>query len=634
MATKPTKYLETFPNPAPERDYIIHIETPEFTCLCPKTGQPDFATLYLDYVPDRLCVELKSLKLYIWSYRDQGAFHEAVTDAILNDLVAAIAPRYMHLMAQFNVRGGIYTTVEAEFRKPGWTPPPAPPDYLPRENHIVSGRIIPDAEGGDSDAASGTDTPAPPSKRFRMLGRARRRVTTTDSPPETPGAAARGEADEKPPAPPGPPRPEPVFLGIDLGSTGCRVVAIDARGDVLAHLEAPLPPPMVNDNQITQDPTQWWKAASACLRQLRTGIDLKRVRSIAVDGTSGTLLLCDKQGAPVTPALMYNDQRALEQAEAIAATADRPSGAHGAASSLAKLLWLQQKKLDKRAVHALHPADWMSGQLTGNYGHSDYNNCLKLGYDAEKLQWPDWLGQLGANHALLPQVHAPGDVLAPISSKIAKSFGFLPDTQVVAGTTDGVAAFLAAGAHEPGHGVTVLGSTLVLKLLSADPVFAPEFGVYSQRLGHRWLAGGASNSGGAVLRQYFDVEQMRAMTPQLDPEQWTDLDYYPLPRAGERFPVNDPEMAPRLEPLPGDSVTFFQGILEGIARIEAQGYALLEELGAPKVAAVWTTGGGSHNPAWQRLRERMLDIEIMPARSEFAAYGTALLAAGMVAKTF
>lgn len=141
MATQPTKHLETFPSPAPGRDYIIHIEAPEFTCLCPKSGQPDFARLYLDYVPDRLCVELKSLKLYIWSYRDQGAFHEAVTDAILNDLVAAVAPRYLHVTAQFNVRGGIYTTVEAEFRKPGWTPPPPPPDYLPRENHLVTGRI-------------------------------------------------------------------------------------------------------------------------------------------------------------------------------------------------------------------------------------------------------------------------------------------------------------------------------------------------------------------------------------------------------------------------------------------------------------------------------------------------------------
>ena len=117
------KRLETFPNPAPGRDYAIHMQIPEFTCLCPKTGQPDFATLYVDYVPDRLCVELKSLKLYIWSFRDQGRFHEAVANEILDALVKATAPRFMRLTARFYVRGGIFTTVVAEHRKKGWKAP-------------------------------------------------------------------------------------------------------------------------------------------------------------------------------------------------------------------------------------------------------------------------------------------------------------------------------------------------------------------------------------------------------------------------------------------------------------------------------------------------------------------------------
>ena len=120
MPTRPSAKLETFSNPAPRRDYRIHMEIPEFTCLCPKTGQPDFATLILDYVPDKRCVELKSLKLYIWSFRDQGAFHEAVTNRILDDLVAATKPRYMRLTARFYVRGGIFTTVVAEHAKAGW----------------------------------------------------------------------------------------------------------------------------------------------------------------------------------------------------------------------------------------------------------------------------------------------------------------------------------------------------------------------------------------------------------------------------------------------------------------------------------------------------------------------------------
>ena len=124
MPSKPSLSLDTFPNPSPARDYLIHMEIPEFTCLCPKTGQPDFATLLLDYIPDRKCVELKSLKLYVWSYRNQGAFHEAVTNRMLDDLAKATQPRFMRLTARFYVRGGIFTTVAAEHRKKGWKPQP------------------------------------------------------------------------------------------------------------------------------------------------------------------------------------------------------------------------------------------------------------------------------------------------------------------------------------------------------------------------------------------------------------------------------------------------------------------------------------------------------------------------------
>jgi len=123
MTTEPSRELELFPNPQPARDYTIRIDIPEFTCLCPKTGQPDFATLTLEYIPDRHCVELKSLKLYVWSFRNEGAFHEKVTNEILDDLVKASAPRFMRLTAVFNVRGGIGTTVVAEHRAAGWQPP-------------------------------------------------------------------------------------------------------------------------------------------------------------------------------------------------------------------------------------------------------------------------------------------------------------------------------------------------------------------------------------------------------------------------------------------------------------------------------------------------------------------------------
>lgn len=129
MPSQPSKELDTFDNPVPERDYTVHFEVPEFTCLCPKTGQPDFATFYIDYVPDRTCVELKSLKLYMWSFRDEGHFHEAVSNRILDDLVGVTNPRFMRVTGRFYVRGGIYTDVVAEHRQGGWRP--AEPIQLP-----------------------------------------------------------------------------------------------------------------------------------------------------------------------------------------------------------------------------------------------------------------------------------------------------------------------------------------------------------------------------------------------------------------------------------------------------------------------------------------------------------------------
>lgn len=637
MPTKPSKTLETFLNPHPGRDYIIEITAPEFTCLCPKTGQPDFATLYLEYVPDRLCVELKSLKLYIWSYRDEGHFHEDVTNRILNDLVAAISPRYMRLRAQFNVRGGLYTTVEVEHRKKGWSSLPPRPEHLPREEQYLPPSANLQAQPKPKNPTSvKTVQAASPSenRRFRMLRRTRQPAEPAHAAEaevaaavlETPSLEA-SEKDTRRPE-------EAVFIGIDLGSTGCRAVAVDHQGAILAQTEAPIPAPVKSGEQVSQDPTHWWKALTHCLQGLLAQIDPTQVRALAVDGTSGTLLLTDPKGNPITPAILYNDRRAVEEAARIAAIAEAHSAAQGASSSLAKLLWLQQKKISQRAACALHQADWISGRLTGLFGHSDYNNSLKLGFDPLRLEWPAWMNRLGVNTELLPTVHAPGETLGTISAEIANTFGLPEDVQVLAGTTDGVAAFLAAGATRPGHGVTSLGSTLVLKLLSEQPVFSPQHGVYSHRLGKYWLAGGASNSGGAVLLQYFKLEQLREMSALLDPEHPTGLDYYPLPDIGERFPVNDPNLEPRLEPLPGDSVMFLQGMLEGIANIEVKGYTLLAELGAPRLTDVWTTGGGAQNAAWERIRQRTLKVRLHKARSELAAYGTALLAAGIVTKTF
>jgi sugar (pentulose or hexulose) kinase len=166
----------------------------------------------------------------------------------------------------------------------------------------------------------------------------------------------------------------------------------------------------------------------------------------------------------------------------------------------------------------------------------------------------------------------------------------------------------------------------VLKVLSPTPTSSPRHGVYSQRLGDRWLVGGASNSGGAVLRGFFTDQAMAQLGRQLLPEEPTGLDYYPLPAPGERFPIADPGLAPRLSPRPPEDRLFFQGLLEGIAAIELKGYQLLHALGAPAPTRVLTTGGGARNRAWERIRERALGVPVRAARNQEAAYGAALLA--------
>jgi hypothetical protein len=422
-----------------------------------------------------------------------------------------------------------------------------------------------------------------------------------------------------------------LFIGIDLGTSGCRAMAVDEHGEIRGQTAVSLPAPERDGDRCEQEPRVWWDAVCRCLDELTQQIPADEVAALAVDGTSATLLLTDEHGEPLGPALMYNDSRAKAQAERIKSIAPANTAAHGATGALAKLLWLQDAGLTRSARHALHQADWIAGKLCGRFGVSDFNNALKLGFDPVNNCWPEWLARLKAPMDLLPEVVVPGTTLGTLSAALitesARRFTLPENTRVVAGTTDSTAAFLATGARDIGEAVTVLGSTLVLKVVADTPVFAPEFGVYSQPLpSGRWLVGGASNSGGVVLRQYFSDAQLAAMTPRLRPEHPTGLDYYPLPAIGERFPVNDPGKQPRLAPRPEDDAQFFQGILEGIARIEAEGYALLARLGAPYPISVRSTGGGAQNAAWTAIRAHFLGSIMKPAHSTDAAYGAALLA--------
>ena len=415
-------------------------------------------------------------------------------------------------------------------------------------------------------------------------------------------------------------------IGIDFGTSGCRAVAIDRAGRPLGEASLALPAPQRRGDEVEQAPDIWAQALEQLLDALFRRVPAAGVGAIALDGTSGTVLLADAQGSPLTPALMYNDNRAATEAARIAALAPQHSAAHGTGSGLAKLLWLLRHTDLPEGVRVHSQADWLGGRLSGRLGLSDANNMLKLGYDPLAGRWPRWMEPLGLPAGLLPQVLGPGTPVGPIRAELASRWGLPAETRICAGTTDSTAAFIASGAREPGEAVTSLGSTLVLKVIAEQPVFAPEYGVYSQPLGERWLVGGGSNSGGAVLRHYFSDNQIAELSLQLQCDTPTALEYYPLLSPGERFPRNDPALQPRLEPRPPDDARFLQGLLEGIARIEKEGYDKLAELGAPRPISVRSNGGGARNAAWTSMRGKLLGMPMLPAREEQACYGSALLA--------
>jgi len=407
------------------------------------------------------------------------------------------------------------------------------------------------------------------------------------------------------------------YLGIDFGTSGARAVVIDEQKTIQGQQDCSF---VAGDDWVKQ----WREALFFLFEQLPVALR-EAMSRISVNGTSGTVLLCDRAGIPLTSPLLYNDRVPDSILPKLHQLAPADHVVQSSSSSLAKFLYWQEQRQMTPGQFFLHQADWLGFLLHGKLGISDYHNALKLGYDVENICYPQWLTHL-PNFESLPQVLAPGTPVATVTAAIAQKFGFPADCQVCTGTTDSIAAFIASGARTPGEAVTSLGSTLVLKLLSETPVQAAEYGVYSHRFGDLWLTGGASNTGGAVLQQFFSDQQLKQLSDQIDPTQPTYLDYYPLVQPGERFPLNDPNLSPQLTPRPESDVKFLQGLLESMARIEAQGYQKLQALGASSLHRVYTAGGGAKNQVWQRIREQYLQVPVQPSPQMDAAYGTARLA--------
>ncbi|MDG1459586.1 MAG: FGGY-family carbohydrate kinase [Pseudoprimorskyibacter sp.] len=414
-----------------------------------------------------------------------------------------------------------------------------------------------------------------------------------------------------------------LCLGIDVGTSGVRMAVMNGNELVSMTRAEHLPK---KRNEI--DANDWWSAVENCLRKQIADLKEKRVdplaiRGIAVDGTSGSMVLTNAALTPVSPGLMYNSSGFDTEAAIIAQQAPKVHITQGTNSALARAMRLVRLSVEPPA-HLLHQADFIAAKLMAKGGHSDFNNALKTGFDPEPEMWPDWIGAV-IDPAILPKVHNPGAPIAKISKKIALEFELSPDTIIHAGTTDSIAAFLACAPLEEGVAVTSLGSTLAIKLLNTKRIDDPAVGLYSHKLNNLWLVGGASNTGGAVLKAFFSDEDLRALSQQIDINNPTHLGFYPLLAKGERFPINDPDLAPKLAPRPKSDARFLQAILEGITDIEARCYDAIAARGGRRPKKIITAGGGAQNETWTALRARIIGIPLGQTKQPEAAIGAASL---------
>lgn len=419
-----------------------------------------------------------------------------------------------------------------------------------------------------------------------------------------------------------------LFLGIDFGTSGVRTSVINPNKEEIINFSVSIEKPIVKDSLVYQDPSLWWNSLIKNLQFLSTKIDLSKIERLSIDGTSGTVLICDDQGSPIDHALMYNDASSVEEAKLV----EKISSGHPIVSSPTNALVRALSLIKKNSVQSykiLHQADWVASKMIEEFKFSDENNALKLGYDCQERIWPNWFNELPLDEDSLPKILIPGQVMGNLKNQELLNLGFNSKLEVVAGTTDSIAAFLATGASQIGEAVTSIGTTLVVKAISAKPIFNREFGIYSHRLGDRWLAGGASNVGGKIIEELFG-NKIEELSKSLNPDKLLNLNYYPLAQIGERFPINDPNKMPILEPRPDKETDFFQAVLEGITQVEKLSYEKIVEIGGSYPLKIFTIGGGGKNKNWNAMREKILKVDLGKPLSNDASYGVALLAMGVV----
>ena len=415
-----------------------------------------------------------------------------------------------------------------------------------------------------------------------------------------------------------------LSLGIDIGTTGVRTATIDSREQVFSISKIKHIP----QNSIKINPSIWWDTVKQAIRLNlndlnKKGISSFEINKLAVDGTSGTVLLTNERLQPVTRAIMYNASGFKKEEKIIEKFSPETHIAKGQNSTLARALKLIEEDKNSNAKYLMHQADFIVANLLKKGGFSDQNNTLKLGYDVKNNSWPEWILKAGLKKYLLPIVCPVGKNLGKLNTTVANELGLNRNVNIYAGTTDSNAGFLACSNFEKGSAVTSLGSTLAVKVLSENHIEDPNIGLYSHKIGNYWLAGGASNTGGNLLKKFFTDKEILDLSKDINPDNLSGLEYYPLKKVGERFPINNPKLMPCLTPRPKSDTLFLHGLLEGMAKIERKSYEAIAKLGGGFPNHIYTVGGGSKNLIWEKIRVNIIKTKISHGKNVEAAVGTA-----------
>ena len=386
-----------------------------------------------------------------------------------------------------------------------------------------------------------------------------------------------------------------LVLGIDLGTSGVRIAIINANKKILFTSSKIYSKGL----EISED---WINSLKNLIQEIPKGLKEKLV-SCSVDGTSGTLLACKRNGEPLGKALPYflSFSEYKYEIEKLFTKECAGSSISGSVGRALRLTALYGNEIILR-----HQADWISGWLINNWDYGEEGNNIRMGWDISNSSWPESFQNLKWLKCL-PKIIPSGPIMGNLCNKKAIELSLPKNLQVIAGTTDANAGVLATFSNK-NDGITILGSTILIKKFVNKPVEGK--GISNHKLLGNWLCGGASNTGAAILLDFFNLEYIEELSKQINPNKSSGLNLLPLSSRGERFPIDDPNLQPKLEPRPVSDSLYLHALFEGLAKIEARGWQKLNKLGADLPQQIITIGGGAKNITWKKIREREIGIPI------------------------